>query len=1039
MASIDKSSLGEFTVGEFINDSSDILIFGTMRGYVFYVDLSEGLKSKTPNLIGNTKIKFKLNLKNEIRAIERLQDNQLLIGSRNGGIYIFDYNTGLINEISKRLSNGLWRILVLNENEFLTSGKYGDLKRWYIEGDFWKFENLPGHSDSIFCLDFLNKQTKTFITDDFRGIDYIWNLPSKLLNNNSTGNLQHISPLDENTYAAIDYTGDILIFDKDDIKHVYKIRKIFKMASGQGYDVKKIGNKIICGTRTRCFIIDIDSHEIQEIKRSCKNLLSHKGNYIGIARSSVFLVNLDEAERRENQEIFSYLKIGLVGHTGTGKSSLCNYLLYDEIGDEDSTFGRKVWNLQRIRNNALEEDKQILLYDVGGQETQLFTLYPQIADSHVIFILFKQTAVDTLKVALATIKDLKKYTSSDCKYYLIQTWIDNEHNECEAYTDSKLIEEYGIQDILKVSLKTGEGIDEIWSIIEDEFTSTQLTEVVQSIEFQRIQNLIELRRNSKLPWMSVENLKDEYNGQYKKEILNRHLTFILKNLDSRGVIDFLSEVGLIILHDRLFNKLKSVLPEFIGSQNGMIKKFDLIDMVKNSDSVKSILSKSPHTERKDLFPIFCEKIIREMIDNNFAIIYENYNDLIIVPRHFRENFPSFPRKYESIFPEKNEDSKILTLDQKSFSEMNLTLFLLKLKGMRYFPLILSKSEMIFSYKMKLFYLYVTFSTKGPRTRNYELTLQFGRGESPENVFRHIKHQTILELSEFFQKNDTDEEDDYEYNGSEEEVDDSGDDNLENDSRVSFENKIQKKKDLIPEDSDEDGDSTVLDEPDGDPTETNEDSDERDGDSIETNEDSDERDGDSTETNEDLDERDGDSTEADEDSDELPLFIEDSSQINYTNLDEMTCFISYAYDDKKEENNQFVVKVAEDLFIVGNIKCVLDRWELIGGKSNSRFMKKCLETDKVIVICDKKLISKLKSDKEYWIQFETFLIEQRLGKNPSLDEDIIPVLRQGDKEDSIPLVLGDKTYVDFRVPENYDENLDKLIKSLRAIPYLKPPF
>lgn len=138
------------------------------------------------------------------------------------------------------------------------------------------------------------------------------------------------------------------------------------------------------------------------------------------------------------------------------------------------------------------------------------------------------------------------------------------------------------------------------------------------------------------------------------------------------------------------------------------------------------------------------------------------------------------------------------------------------------------------------------------------------------------------------------------------------------------------------------------------------------------------------------------------------------------------FISYAWED--EESNNWIQEFAHALMKEG-INVYYDRKDLTYGDSISEYMEKNIENaDYILVICTKKYKEKSKL-RIGGVGYEVNIIVNQI-MNDKNKKKIIPILREGSQETSIPLFLSGKYYIDFSSQENYSENIKKLVDFLR---------
>ncbi|MBZ5570351.1 MAG: toll/interleukin-1 receptor domain-containing protein [Acidobacteriia bacterium] len=143
------------------------------------------------------------------------------------------------------------------------------------------------------------------------------------------------------------------------------------------------------------------------------------------------------------------------------------------------------------------------------------------------------------------------------------------------------------------------------------------------------------------------------------------------------------------------------------------------------------------------------------------------------------------------------------------------------------------------------------------------------------------------------------------------------------------------------------------------------------------------------------------------------------------------FISYSWDS--EDHKKWVFEFAKQLRTNG-IDAVLDRMHLGLGARSPEFMERSIrENNRVLVICTEKYkdrFDKRKGGAGYEGHIITGEIVSEVGKDK-----FIPVLRQGDWEDSLPTALLGVTGVDLRTDS--PSELRKLIEDLHGISSIPP--
>ena len=148
----------------------------------------------------------------------------------------------------------------------------------------------------------------------------------------------------------------------------------------------------------------------------------------------------------------------------------------------------------------------------------------------------------------------------------------------------------------------------------------------------------------------------------------------------------------------------------------------------------------------------------------------------------------------------------------------------------------------------------------------------------------------------------------------------------------------------------------------------------------------------------------------------------------------SCFISYAWGEAAHE--RWVEKtLATDLQKAG-IEVILDRWETAIGDSLPRYVEKLEYCDRVIVVGTPEYRDKYENKNEqrgYVVAAEVDLISVRLLGTEAQKSSVLPLLRSGEKETSLPPLLQGRISADLRDIEQYFVTAFDLILDLYQIP------
>lgn len=147
------------------------------------------------------------------------------------------------------------------------------------------------------------------------------------------------------------------------------------------------------------------------------------------------------------------------------------------------------------------------------------------------------------------------------------------------------------------------------------------------------------------------------------------------------------------------------------------------------------------------------------------------------------------------------------------------------------------------------------------------------------------------------------------------------------------------------------------------------------------------------------------------------------------------FISYSWDD--EPHKQWVLNLADKLCSDG-IDIILDRYYLQPGKSLPHFVENSISTsDRIIIVFTPNY--KLKADKRAGgVGYEYSIMNAELYNNQTINEKIIPVLKVGSKEESIPAFMQQFIHIDLRNEDNFNNSYTDLIREIYNEPAIRKP-
>jgi len=664
------SSIEKFTCFEFIESGPiNKVLIGSDIGSLYFCSFKIEKRrfdkfviqrsTKYINLIDKTAFfQKRAKYNSHIRSISRINSEEYLIGCINGDLilYSFDKNESVFIKKGETNIDRIWRILVVNETVFITSGNYGRLFLFQKTKDGWIEKRLKSHHHAIFCLNKINENQ--FITNDYRGNNFLWTFDENFEISNikierTQGNMQNSTGITDNSFAMINKDGRIFLFEYSWDK--YRKMTDFSLASGRGNDISYKDPYLICGTRFELIFIKPETLESSSIdKLECLQLKLKEGLIFFLSSTNLHCTLEIKSTLHEGQTIFKYAKIGLIGHTGVGKSSLCHYLKYGfpEEGQLKSTFGKQVWNLSKEEGYQFSTNQKILLYDLAGQVSSLYTSLPNLSDSDSIFVVFKQTDRNSLDIALNHLEELVPLLSDQCKLYLIQNFADHPNNDFEGYNFQSVLDKYGFKDLIQISSKEGNNIEKIKEIL------------IQDIDWDNVRYMVHSRYETdvlnKIEDLSSTDLKEnamsstDFDSQLGDDIWipKQHLKYILKNLSRQGIIEYISELDRIIINDPAFNELQSVIPTYIHNNDGWCKTSEIFENLSRNNVNRTA---------------YIRYHISTLISNLKAIIFSanSFDDeIIVIPSLLSDGDLNCINELQDLLLVEN--TKTLTIDECEF-------------------------------------------------------------------------------------------------------------------------------------------------------------------------------------------------------------------------------------------------------------------------------------------------------------------------------------------------------------------------------------
>jgi hypothetical protein len=147
------------------------------------------------------------------------------------------------------------------------------------------------------------------------------------------------------------------------------------------------------------------------------------------------------------------------------------------------------------------------------------------------------------------------------------------------------------------------------------------------------------------------------------------------------------------------------------------------------------------------------------------------------------------------------------------------------------------------------------------------------------------------------------------------------------------------------------------------------------------------------------------------------------------------FISYTWDD--EPHKEWVLKLA-NRFISEGIDAIIDRHELRPGRNMPHFMERAIaKADKVLIIFTPGYKEKA-DNRTGGAGYEYSIMNADLYHNQTTNEKIIPILRAGTQQESIPAFMRQFIYLDMSDNRAFSDRYNELKKYIRNEPIIEKP-
>ena len=523
-----------------------------------------------------------------ISAIDML-GGTLLVSAKEGPLFTIDadsYRSETLRQWSQSESSRIWKCAWLGAGRAVMTSTYGGI---YIyekgDGGTWNHSQLHGHVHSVFAVGVHDGDLMA--TGDRSGKVVVWERRGGSYSASASmrgmgGAVEALAWVDSRTLAGIDENGIIRQFEPDPASGGWAARHELDVAVGQGTSMHLAGDRktLLVGTQAEVVQVDLETLRYEAFPLEGAVGISSEGGaaYI-VARDGVHTLPIATIEEPPGTVKYNHIKASLVGHTGVGKSTLCDTIARAGGGRRDgaekirSTPGRRVWQL-KIGDGEDGGERRVMLHDYGGQRSVLSTLLQASEDSDMVLALFKQTDRSTFDAACESLKKMRTTRRNGAaRRFLVATHADR---GIEDVTDGDLrraVEAAGADDFLKINALTEDGAEDVRRLFDDAGLWSGASRVVKSGIASAVESALDhLKSAGDRHVLSLDDVRSACEGRALAGIPAAHLDCLLKGMDRRGLLTYYGEVRQVVLDDAGHDRVRSGIPMLAERCNGIVEE-----------------------------------------------------------------------------------------------------------------------------------------------------------------------------------------------------------------------------------------------------------------------------------------------------------------------------------------------------------------------------------------------------------------------------------------------------------------------------------
>lgn len=337
---------------------------------------------------------------------------------------------------------------------------------------------------------------------------------------------------------------------------------------------------------------------------------------------------------------YTNAKIVLVGESSTGKTCLARALIGKPFKPQESTHGMKVWNFHSETIDRDDGDKitrETLLWDLAGQ-VDYQVVHQLFLDETVLgLVMFDPTnPINPFKGVGYWEKALRRVVGEDCPRLLLAGRVDRGHPAATAEDIEAFRRQYGYQQFIATSAKTGQGVKAVREAIRRTIPWERLP-ITSSPELwqQSREYLLQRRDSDEILTQHTDLQKAFRQRHYQSEFSEAEFDTMIRHAQAQGLIWRLSFGGFILLKPELLNDYAAAIVRAARQQAkglGCVAEQDVLQAQINFEDLPRLMNFE--TERSLL-----HAVVELFLQRELAL---RESEQLVFPSKFNRQRPDNP-------------------------------------------------------------------------------------------------------------------------------------------------------------------------------------------------------------------------------------------------------------------------------------------------------------------------------------------------------------------------------------------------------------